>query len=95
MLSFADVLLPDPQFDPTKQARLKPIRANQVLVSQETFNSTKIENAFDNEGLGQIPIPAQDDKLFLLFLEVIDCHVESNKRNKPQFKHQELRCRHL
>jgi hypothetical protein len=66
-LSFVNVLQPDPQFDPTKQARPKPVHANQVLVSQETFNAIEIQNAFDNDGVGQVTIPPQDDK-FLLFL---------------------------
>jgi len=67
ILSFVNVLMPDPQFDPTKQARPKPVHANQVLVSQETFNAIEIQNAFDNDGLGQVPIPAQDDKFLLFF----------------------------
>jgi len=67
ILSFVNVLMPDPQFDPTKQARPKPVHANQVLVSQGTFNAIEIQNAFDNDGLGQVPIPAQDDKFLLFF----------------------------
>jgi len=66
-LSFVNVLLSDPEFDPTKQPRPKPVHPNQVLVSQETFNAIGVQNTFDNDGLGQIPVPAQDDKLPLFF----------------------------
>jgi hypothetical protein len=67
ILSFVNVLLSDPEFDATKQARPKPVHPNQVLVSQETFDAVGIQNAFDNDGLGQVPVPAQDDKLPLFF----------------------------
>jgi hypothetical protein len=67
ILNFVNILPSNPQFDATKQARPKPVHANQVLVSQKTFNATEIQNAFENDGLGQVPIPAQDDK-FLLFI---------------------------
>jgi hypothetical protein len=52
ILSLVNILLSDPKFDPTKQARPKPVHPNQVLVTQETFNAIGIQNAFDNDGLG-------------------------------------------
>jgi hypothetical protein len=63
LLSLFKVLLSDPEFDATKQARPKPVHPNQVLVSQETFNAIGIQNAFDNDGFGQVPISTQDDEL--------------------------------
>jgi hypothetical protein len=68
ILSLVNVLLSDPKFDPTKQARPKPVHPNQVLVTEKTLNAIGIQNTFYNDGLGQVPVPAQDDKLpFFIF----------------------------
>ncbi|MGB2627017.1 MAG: hypothetical protein WAK20_09530 [Candidatus Acidiferrum sp.] len=67
ILSVANVLLSDPKSNPSNQARPKPVHPNQVLVSQEAFNASEIQNAFDNDGLRQVPVPPQDDKLSLFF----------------------------
>jgi len=65
ILRLVNVLLSDPQFYPTKHARPKPVHSNQVLVTQETFKALEIKNAFDNDRLGQVSVPAQDHKLHL------------------------------
>ncbi len=45
------ILSSDPQLDPTDQIRPKPVKTNDILITQKAFNARGIKNTFSDEGV--------------------------------------------